>query len=72
MADTYDVVLLVEQALSAADAARVHSLHQGIRVVGRHARRLLGKLLDSPGVAQGTLAQAPRHARTHHYAFMLH
>jgi len=32
MADStsYDVVLLVEQALSAADAARVHSLHEGI------------------------------------------
>jgi len=32
MADTttYDVVLLVEQALTTADAARVHSLHSGI------------------------------------------
>ena len=32
MADTttYHVVLLVEQALTAADAARVHSLHEGI------------------------------------------
>lgn len=27
---TYDVVLLVEQALTTADAARVHSLHEGI------------------------------------------
>lgn len=28
--ETYDVVLLVEQALSPADAARVHSLHEEI------------------------------------------
>ena len=28
--ETYDVVLLVEQPLTAADAARVHSLHQAI------------------------------------------
>jgi hypothetical protein len=30
MSQTYTVVLLVEQALSAADAAQVHSLHEGI------------------------------------------
>lgn len=30
MNDTYDVVLLVEQALSAADAIRVRSLHEGL------------------------------------------
>ena len=28
--ETYDVVLLVEQALSAADAAQVRSLHEGL------------------------------------------
>ena len=28
--ENYDVVLLVEQALSAADAAQVHSLHEGL------------------------------------------
>lgn len=30
MPDTYDVVLLVEENLTAEDAARVHSLHEGI------------------------------------------
>lgn len=30
MSDTYDVVLLVEQELTAADAAQVRSLHEGI------------------------------------------
>ena len=30
MAETYDVVLLVEENLTQADAARVHSLHEGI------------------------------------------
>jgi hypothetical protein len=30
MTDTYTVVLLVEQALSAADAAQVRSLHEGL------------------------------------------
>lgn len=30
MSETYDVVLLVEQELSAADAAQVRSLHEGI------------------------------------------
>jgi hypothetical protein len=30
MSETYTVVLLVEQALTAADAAQVHSLHEGL------------------------------------------
>src|SRR5690242_18047696 len=30
MSETYTVVLLVEQALSAADAAQVRSLHEGL------------------------------------------
>ena len=30
MTETYTVVLLVEQALSAADAAQVRSLHEGL------------------------------------------
>ena len=30
MAEDYDVVLLVEQALSPADGAQVHSLHEGL------------------------------------------
>jgi hypothetical protein len=30
VSDTYDVVLLVEENLTAEDAARVHSLHEGI------------------------------------------
>lgn len=30
MAETYDVVLLVEENLTADDAARIHSLHEGI------------------------------------------
>ena len=30
MSDTYDVVLLVEENLTAEDAARIHSLHEGI------------------------------------------
>src|SRR6478735_7529982 len=30
MSETYDVVLMVEQALSAADAAQVRSLHEGL------------------------------------------
>ena len=28
--ENYDVVLLVEQALTASDAAQVHSLHEGL------------------------------------------
>ena len=30
MTETYTVVLLVEQALTAADAAQVRSLHEGL------------------------------------------
>lgn len=30
MSDTYDVVLLIEQELSAADAAQIRSLHEGL------------------------------------------
>ena len=30
MTETYNVVLLVEQALTAADAAQVRSLHEGL------------------------------------------
>jgi hypothetical protein len=30
VSDTYDVVLLVEENLTAEDAARIHSLHEGI------------------------------------------
>jgi hypothetical protein len=36
MSETYTVVLLVEQALSAADAAQVRSLHEELRDEGQH------------------------------------
>jgi hypothetical protein len=36
MSETYTVVLLVEQALSAADAAQVHSLHEDLDAAVRY------------------------------------
>lgn len=38
MSETYNVVLLVEQALSAADAAQVRSLHEGLEDPDQHVR----------------------------------
>jgi HEAT repeat protein len=38
MSETYTVVLLVEQALSAADAAQVRSLHEGLEDPDQHVR----------------------------------
>jgi HEAT repeat protein len=38
MSETYTVVLLVEQALSPADAAQVRSLHEGLEDPDQHVR----------------------------------
>jgi HEAT repeat protein len=38
MSETYTVVLLVEQTLSAADAAQVRSLHEGLEDPDQHVR----------------------------------
>ena len=53
MSDTYDVVLLVEENLTAEDAARVHSLHEGIE--GPVAYHVLLPLVDGPARVQAAM-----------------
>jgi hypothetical protein len=51
--DTYDVVLLVEENLTAEDAARVHSLHEGIE--GQVAYHVLIPLVDGAARVQAAM-----------------
>ena len=53
MPDTYDVVLLVEENLTAEDAARVHSLHEGIE--GPVAYHLIMPMVDGPARVQAAM-----------------
>jgi hypothetical protein len=68
MSQTYTVVLLVEQALSDADAAQVRSLHEGLDDPEQHVRyRVLLPVEDaaarieaSMGAISGDTLSAPR------------
>lgn len=57
MTETYPVVLLIEQALSAADAAQVHSLHEGLETpVSYHVLIPLEDAAARIETAMGSLA----------------
>ena len=53
MPDTYAVVLLVEENLTAEDAARVHSLHEGVE--GQVAYHVLLPMVDGPARVQAAM-----------------
>jgi hypothetical protein len=65
MSETYTVVLLVEQALSSADAAQVRSLHEGIEEAVRYHVLLpvedaAARLEAAMGAVAGDTMTAPR------------